>query len=722
MIPVLYEKDEKEFKTNGLGRPGFTECEVNEVINDKFELTAELPTSDKHFKDIQNDRIILATCEMDTQPQPFRIYDVKKKSEQSVEISAEHISYWLNSIPVAPPSYEKTSVSTPGAILSAIKSGSVEPNPFTFECDDSISSITVESKVEDMQYEWTEPKTARELLGDDEKCGILGVFHKGEYKFDRFNVHLYEHRGKDAHVQVRYDKNIETLTQDENIQDVVTGVYCFYRNEESTSNDGSSDDKGSQTIDHSGVYDDDHKSSPAKRFVPQANGTNDSGNSSGTEATSTDDNSNKINYVAGKVYHSANADKFSYPRTVIVDASSIWDHTPSAEEMEEYTAAYAAAKAIGTPEVDIDIDFVSLWQKKDYEKIEALEKLHLGDTVAVVFPEIDVIKKAEISEYTWDVLADAYTKLTIGKPKEYTKGVEYIAQKKADSSSEDKSKQAIQHSMVYTDKVTKANKKDSDAKLEQTKKDLEEKQSQTDTKVENLDTKTTEQYETTTSRYRELTETDESIKSTMSETSKTVDTLTGRVTQTENNISTLEQTATSISSKVESNTSTLNSQSQKISTLEQTATSITSRVSDTETGLAENKKSVSELQQTATGITSKVETMDNGKYMATMINQSADGVYINANKVQITGDLVMNAIRENGYAHITGTIWTDARPVIGNDKASVLVETDLVAVYRQYNSTTKDHILTLASTPESSDCKMENDGKPVFYGIRDHNM
>lgn len=453
MIPVLYEKDEREFKTNGLGRPGFISCEVDEVINDKFELTAELPTADKHFKDIQNDRIILASCEMDTQLQPFRIYDVKKKSEQSVEISAEHISYWLNSIPVNPPSYEKTTVSTPGGVLAAIKSGSVEENPFTFECDDSIASATVESKMEDMQYEWTEPKTARELLGDDERCGILGVFHKGEYKFDRFDVHLYEHRGKNAHIQVRYDKNIETLTQDENIQDIVTGVYCFYRNEISTSTSGSdSDDKSKDPIDHSGIYDDDHNSGAKKAPVIRRAPTNDS-SSSTTSSSSSDDK--KYEYVVSKVHHSLNVDKFSYPRTVIVDASSIWDHKPSDQEMEDYASAYAAAKMIGTPEVDIDIDFVSLWQKKDYEKIESLEKLHLGDSVDVVFPEIDVIKNAEITEYTWDVLADAYTNLTIGKPKEYTRGVEYIAAKKADSSSEKKSKQTIEHSKIYTDNASK---------------------------------------------------------------------------------------------------------------------------------------------------------------------------------------------------------------------------------------------------------------------------
>lgn len=662
MIPILYDKNEKEYKTNGIGRLICESCEVDETLNDKFELSMDLPITCKHFKDVQLDMQILATCEMDTQPQPFRIYDIKKKSTGIYQIKAEHISYWLNHIPVAPPSSGKTTIPHPTTILKIIKNNSIEPNPFTFTWDSSMENVSVESKREDAQFEFTVPKTARSLLGDDDNSGILGVFKTGEYKFDRYNVHLYERRGKDTDVTIRYGKNIQTLDQDENIENTVTGVYVYYRKENTSYNSSGSAEKEnrSQVIDHSSVYVD------APRRAPRPRRAASSGESFSVVAigdgVSVDTSSaSNVDYVTAGPLHSDNYEKFSYPRTEIVDASSIWDHTPNQFEIDEYMHAWADAKMLGVPELDLNIDFVSLWQKKEYEMIKSLEKLHLGDSVRVIFPQIDVLTKGEITEYTWDVLGDCYTKFVIGNSVHiadtilnYTKAkakkdVEYIAQKTSQSSVEQATVQTIEHSKLYTDE-----------------------------KVETIDKDFKETYKTVNERMSKIEKSDTEIRSTVEENTRQVGNITGKVKDYDDRISTISQTADNISTEVRNVSKRVDNTNDQIATVTENVTSISQK--------ADNIRSEVSKKVDKNGVIQSINSY---------IEQTAGAVKIKADAIDLsgrlkqTGSVTLDSDGKNVELHlrkdmkIEGNVHTDSRPTVGSAYSEVLVRSDVPDIVKQ---------------------------------------
>ena len=62
MIPILYEKNETAFTSNGLGRlTDCISCIVTEERNGRYECSFEYPINGNHFDDIQIGRVIACT-------------------------------------------------------------------------------------------------------------------------------------------------------------------------------------------------------------------------------------------------------------------------------------------------------------------------------------------------------------------------------------------------------------------------------------------------------------------------------------------------------------------------------------------------------------------------------------------------------------------------------------------------------------------------------------
>ena len=103
MIPILYEKDEISFSSNGLGRlRDVISAVVTEERNGIFELKMEYPVNGVHFREITVDRLILAKPSQGGYNQLFRIYHVSKPMNDIVTVNAEHVSYMLSSVIVYP--------------------------------------------------------------------------------------------------------------------------------------------------------------------------------------------------------------------------------------------------------------------------------------------------------------------------------------------------------------------------------------------------------------------------------------------------------------------------------------------------------------------------------------------------------------------------------------------------------------------------------------------
>ena len=337
MKPVLFAPTATEFTTNGLGKlSDAASCTVKEERNGAFELTLKYPVEGIHYSEIQQRSIIYAKPNPVDDPQPFRVYRISKPINGLVTAYAYHISYDLTGIPVSP--YTAASVQ---AALAGFTTYAVVANPFTFWSDmTSSGDFAVKS-----------PTSVRSLMGGGVGGSILDVYG-GEYKYDKYTVRLYQQRGVNRRVTIRYGKNLTDLKQDENCSEVYTGVYAYYSDGESLV-----------------------ETSPE---VTPAPGT------------------------------------YDYTRVLPLDLTAEFKQAPSAADLKTAAEEYIATHKIGVPKVSLNVSFVQLEQTQEYKDLALLERVELCDTVTVIFERLGVNATAQVTATLYNVLIDAYDSVTIG--------------------------------------------------------------------------------------------------------------------------------------------------------------------------------------------------------------------------------------------------------------------------------------------------------------------
>jgi len=346
MIPILFPQGEEDFTSNGLGRlADATDCTVTEERNGAYELTMTYPITGVHFSDITHSKIIYAKPSDGKDPQPFRIYYIGKPLNGITEIRAEHISYQMTHIPVKP----FTAQSVSGA-LAGLESNAAEECPFTFWTD---KSTTAAFKVE-------VPSSMRSLLGGQQ--GSILDAYGGEWEFDGYTAKLYNERGQDKGITLRYGKNIVDIKQEENISSTYTGVMPYWKGTDS-------DEVGTDEI-----------------LVTLPEG----------------------------VLHSNNASNFPYQRTIPLDMSGDFENPPTVERLRGAANSYMVANNVGIPHVSIDVSFIALWQTEEYKNIANLERVNLCDTVTVQFEKLDISVKAKVVKTEYDVLRERYKSIKVG--------------------------------------------------------------------------------------------------------------------------------------------------------------------------------------------------------------------------------------------------------------------------------------------------------------------
>lgn len=332
MKPTLFAPTATTFTTNGLGKlSDAASCTVKETRNGAFELTLKYPVEGIHYAEIQQRSIILAKPNPIDLAQPFRVYRISKPINGLVTVYAYHISYDLTGIPVSP--YSAASVQ---AALAGFSTNAVAANPFTFWSDmTSSGDFTVKS-----------PASVRSLLPT-----MLEVYG-GEYKYDKYTVRLYQQRGVNRGVTIRYGKNLTDLKQDENCSNVYTGVYAYYSG-------------------GNGIVETNPKVTPAP----------------GT---------------------------YDYTRVLPLDLRAEFKETPTAEALKAAAEQYMSDHNIGVPEVSLNVSFVQLEQTQEYKDLALLERVELCDTVTVIFERLGVNATAQVTSTVYNVLIDAYDSVTIG--------------------------------------------------------------------------------------------------------------------------------------------------------------------------------------------------------------------------------------------------------------------------------------------------------------------
>lgn len=223
--PRLYPPTAAAWDTNGLGAlSDCISCVVEETLNGPFELEMQYRLNGLHYADITLRSLILAKPNPTARPQPFRVYKISRPINGVVTINAQHLSYDLSGIVIEP--FNAPSLAS---ALEGMKTNAVTENPFEYETDKTVISDFVVSY----------PSSARSLVAGQR--GSLLDTYGGELEFDRYQVKLWAHRGKDNGVTIRYGKNMTDVTQEEDGSGVYTGVYPYwYSVEEGSADLGSS--------------------------------------------------------------------------------------------------------------------------------------------------------------------------------------------------------------------------------------------------------------------------------------------------------------------------------------------------------------------------------------------------------------------------------------------------------------------------------------------------
>lgn len=214
-IVIIFEQDEQNFDTIGLGMLVPNSGVVYEEFNGDFTLTFQHPyDASGKWNRIEIDRIVLA--ETPRGRQPFRIY-YYKPTMNGIEVQARHLFYDLLDNICESVAY---SGSAQGA-MDAIKEGLSVPMPFTFytdiSCDTGGIGCTMDNPVSLLlKEEWD---------NNEGETKSFFYFYGGELKRDFFNVSMLESLGSDRGVFIAYRKNLVGLEVTEDISDVATRIY-----------------------------------------------------------------------------------------------------------------------------------------------------------------------------------------------------------------------------------------------------------------------------------------------------------------------------------------------------------------------------------------------------------------------------------------------------------------------------------------------------------------
>lgn len=196
------------------------------------------------------------------------------------------------------------------------------------------------------------PSSFRNCLGGIDGS-VLDTFG-GEYEWDRYEVKLHRCRGADHGVHITYGKNLTDFRMEKNIENVITGVHPYWQNSET----GEVTELPEKVV------------LMEQRSVP-------------------------------------------YQKYSVLDCTAGFQDKPTAEMLRSYAQEYLKNTSLTEPQVDIDIDFIQLWNAPDYADVVEAEQVSLCDTVHVFISKLGIEVSSKVTETEYDVLLERYKSITL---------------------------------------------------------------------------------------------------------------------------------------------------------------------------------------------------------------------------------------------------------------------------------------------------------------------
>ena len=220
--PILFEKDETTFASNGICRLyEAISVVVSEERNGLFECDLQYPVTGANFEKIQCGRIIYTTHDDTGIPQPFDIVSYSKPINGVVTFHAVHVSYRTSGIVAKAQNINSLDDAFRAMVETAQPSSEMQ---FTFNAD--FTSTGYMAAFDNI------PRSIRQLLGGID--GSVLDTYGGEYEFDKFNITLHRARGVMRDFRIRYGVNMLDFTDDTDYQGIYTSCIPYWKGADST--------------------------------------------------------------------------------------------------------------------------------------------------------------------------------------------------------------------------------------------------------------------------------------------------------------------------------------------------------------------------------------------------------------------------------------------------------------------------------------------------------
>lgn len=355
MKPILFNKNEQQFDTYGLGEIDVTTGNVTRERNGLYTFYAEYPANGPLASVLEKEMKIKVDAGLRTKNQTIEISRIVKDSSGVLKIYGSHIKHKLEYMAVR----HGINLSGTASVALAIWANNLIGD-YHFSTWSDIDTTGSTSFTADKMT------NAHLALGGVEGS-ILDVWG-GEYEFDNLTVRLHKQLGRRAPTVLEYGRNIISAESDESIEESYTSVYPF------------------------------------ATYTPDSQGSD----STPAPITVT---------IPGDYVDSKYISMYANRRIKVVDFSSEFKEKeiPTPDKLRAMTLKFMEHNKIGAPKINTKIEYVDLASTLDYQDNKIIEELEFCDIVPVYYPSIGITEDdAKVTKIVYDFVNERNESVEFG--------------------------------------------------------------------------------------------------------------------------------------------------------------------------------------------------------------------------------------------------------------------------------------------------------------------
>lgn len=355
MKPILFNKNEQQFDTYGLGEIDVTTGNVTRERNGLYTFYAEYPANGPLASVLEKEMKIKVDAGLRTKNQTIEISRIVKDSSGVLKIYGSHIKHKLEYMAVR----HGINLSGTASVALAIWANNLigDYRFSTWSDIDTTGSTT---------FTADKMTNAHLALGGVEGS-ILDVWG-GEYEFDNLTVRLHKQLGRRAPTVLEYGRNIISAESDESIEESYTSVYPF------------------------------------ATYTPDSQGSD----STPAPVTVT---------IPGDYVDSKYISMYANRRIKVVDFSSEFKEKeiPTPDKLRAMALKFMEHNKIGAPKINTKIEYVDLASTLDYQDNKIIEELEFCDIVPVYYPSIGITEDdAKVTKIVYDFVNERNESVEFG--------------------------------------------------------------------------------------------------------------------------------------------------------------------------------------------------------------------------------------------------------------------------------------------------------------------